>query len=138
MNLSFHWRKFVSKNQQNLSGVRVFVVEDEFAVLMLMEDMLMELGCELVGTASRMAEAISGAQNSGCDAAVLDVNINGEPIDPVAEVLAARRVPMVFSTGYGRSGLDVRWREHPVLQKPYRVEELAAALARALGDRAPA
>ncbi len=100
--------------------------------------MLMELGCELVGTASRMAEAISAAQNSGCDAAVLDVNINGEPIDPVAEVLAARRVPMVFSTGYGRSGLDVRWREHPVLQKPYRVEELAAALARALGDRAPA
>ena len=128
----------MNKNQHNLSGVRVFVVEDEFAVLMLMEDMLMELGCELVGTASRMAEAISGAQNSGCDAAVLDVNINGEPIDPVAEVLSARRVPMVFSTGYGRSGLDVRWREHPVLQKPYRVEELAAALARALGDRAPA
>jgi CheY-like chemotaxis protein len=128
----------VNKNQQNLNGVRVFVVEDEFAVLMLMEDMLMELGCELVGTASRMAEAISGAQNSGCDAAVLDVNINGEPIDPVAEVLAARQVPMVFSTGYGRSGLDARWREHPVLQKPYRVEELAAALARALGNRAPA
>jgi CheY-like chemotaxis protein len=127
----------VDKNQNNLSGVRVFVVEDEFAVLMLMEDMLMELGCELVGTASRMADAISGAQTSGCDAALLDVNINGQPIDPVAEVFAARRVPMVFSTGYGRTGVDARWREHPVLQKPYRVEELAAALTRALGHRAP-
>jgi CheY-like chemotaxis protein len=128
----------VNKNQNSLSGVRVFVVEDEFAVLMLMEDMLMELGCELVGTASRMADAIAGAENSGCDAAVLDVNINGQPIDPVAELLAARNVPMVFSTGYGRTGIDPRWREHPVLQKPYRVEELAAALTRALAHRAPA
>jgi CheY-like chemotaxis protein len=127
-----------NSNQSNLKGVRVFVVEDEFAVLMLLEDMLMELGCELVGSASRMPEAISGAQNSGCDAAVLDVNINGEPIDPVAEVLAARQVPMVFSTGYGRTGINVRWRGHPVLQKPYRVEELAAALTQALADRAPA
>jgi CheY-like chemotaxis protein len=127
-----------NSNQSNLKGVRVFVVEDEFAVLMLLEDMLMELGCELVGSASRMPEAISRAQNSGCDAAVLDVNINGEPIDPVAEVLAARQVPMVFSTGYGRTGINVRWRGHPVLQKPYRVEELAAALTQALADRAPA
>jgi DNA-binding NtrC family response regulator len=115
--------------------VRVFVVEDEFAVLMLMEDMLLELGCELAGTASRMSDAMSGALNSTCDAAVLDVNINGESINPVAEALAARRVPMVFSTGYGRSGMDIRWREYPVLQKPYRVEDLAAALARALASR---
>ena len=127
-----------NSDQSNLKGIRVFVVEDEFAVLMLMEDMLMELGCELVGSASRMAEAIEGAQNSGCDAAVLDVNINGQPIDPVAEVLATRHVPMVFSTGYGRTGVSARWRDHQVLQKPYRVEELAAALTRALADRAAA
>jgi CheY-like chemotaxis protein len=95
--------------------------------------MLTELGCELGGTASRMAEAVRMAQNAGFDAAVLDVNINGEPIDPVADVLAARGVPMVFSTGYGRAGMEAKWRDHPVLQKPYRLEELAAALGRALG-----
>lgn len=127
----------MSQNPNNLSGVRVFVVEDEFAVLLLVEDMLTELGCELAGTASRMPEAVNMARTAAFDAAVLDVNINGELIDPVAEVLAARKVPMVFSTGYGRGGIDARWRDHPVLQKPYRLEELAVALKRALGGGQP-
>ena len=124
----------MNQNPNNLSGVRVFVVEDEFAVLLLVEDMLTELGCKLAGTASRMPEAINMARTAAFDAAVLDVNINGEVIDPVAEVLATRKVPMVFSTGYGRSGITARWRDHPVLQKPYRLEELAVALRRALGN----
>jgi CheY-like chemotaxis protein len=118
--------------------VRVLVVEDEFAVLLLVEDMLMELGCELVGTASRMAEAVSLAGSAEFDVAVLDVNINGEPINPVAEAVSARGLPMVFSTGYGRSGIDARWREKPVLQKPYRLEDFAAALREALRVRAGA
>jgi CheY-like chemotaxis protein len=118
----------------SLRGVRVFVVEDEFAVLLLVEDMLTELGCELAGAASRMPEAIHMARTAVFDAAVLDVNINGEVIDPLADVLATRKVPMVFSTGYGRGGINARWRDHPVLQKPYRLEELAAALKRALGN----
>jgi CheY-like chemotaxis protein len=113
----------------------VFIVEDEFAVLLMVEDMLAELGCALAGTASRMEDAIRMAKDLGLDAAVLDVNINGDTINPVAEILAARRVPIVFSTGYGRSGLDPRWRDRPVLQKPYQVEELAAALRDALGGR---
>jgi CheY-like chemotaxis protein len=124
----------VNQNPNNLSGVSVFVVEDEFAVLLLLEDMLTELGCKLAGTASRMPEAINMARTAAFDAAVLDVNINGEAIDPVADMLATRKVPMVFSTGYGRDGINARWRDHPVLQKPYRLEELAAALGRALGS----
>lgn len=128
----------MSETNPNLSGARVLVVEDEFAVLLLVEDMLAELGCELVGTASRMAEAMSMAGSLEFDAAVLDVNINGEHIDPVAEVVAARGLPMVFSTGYGRSGIDARWRERPVLQKPYRIEDFAAALRQALVARAKA
>ncbi|HEY7457835.1 MAG TPA: response regulator [Xanthobacteraceae bacterium] len=119
-----------------LTGLRVLIVEDEFAVLLLVEDMLMELGCVLAGTASRISEAIKLARAGEFDAAVLDVNINGEPVDPIAEVLVARKIPMVFSTGYGLGGINVRWREYPVLQKPYRVEELAAALGRALAARA--
>jgi CheY-like chemotaxis protein len=114
--------------------VRVFVVEDEFAVLLLVEDMLQELGCELAGTASRMPDALSMVERTEFDAAVLDVNINGETIGPVAEVLTARGTPIVFSTGYGRSGVDPRWRDRPVLQKPYRVEDLDKALREALSD----
>lgn len=95
----------------------------------------MELGCELVGTASRMGEAMNMAGSAEFDVAVLDVNINGEPINPVAEAVAARGLPMVFSTGYGRSGVDARWRERPVLQKPYRIEDFAAALQEAVRVR---
>jgi CheY-like chemotaxis protein len=122
---------------EGLSGARVFVVEDEFAVLLMLEDMLAELGCVLAGTASRMGDAVRMAKELDLDAAVLDFNINGETITPVAEILAARRVPLVFSTGYGRNGLDPHWRDRPVLQKPYQVEELAAALRDALGGGRP-
>ena len=125
----------MNKNPQSLAGARVLVVEDEFAVLLLVEDMLTELGCTIAGTASRMSEALGMASGLELDAAVLDVNINGEPVDPVAEVLASRQVPMVFSTGYGRSGITSRWRSCPVLQKPYRTEELATALGRAIDDK---
>ena len=119
-------------NLQDLRGVRVFVVEDEFAVLLLVEDMLLELGCELAGTASRMPEALAMAGSIECDAAILDVNINGEMIGPVAEILVARGKPFVFSTGYGRSGIAPELRDWPVLQKPYRPEDFAEALRRAL------
>lgn len=119
---------------QGLSGTRVLVVEDEFAVLLLIEDMLSELGCEIAGTATRLSDALRLAGGAECDAAVLDVNINGENVGPVAETLAARGIPMVFSTGYGPSGIEARWRERPALQKPYRIEEFAAALRRALAD----
>ena len=123
----------MNENLDRLKGVRVFVVEDEFAVLLLVEDMLAELGCEIAGTASRMQDALALVNSLAFDAAVLDVNINGEPVSPVAEVVAARGLPLVFSTGYGRSGLESRWQNRPVLQKPYRIEDFAAALQDALG-----
>lgn len=125
----------MNENLKDLSGVRVLVVEDEFAVLLLVEDMLTELGCEVAGTASRLADALSMASRLECDAAILDVNINGENVTPVAEALTARDMPIVFSTGYGRSGIDARFRERPVLQKPYRIEEFAAALRTALAGK---
>jgi CheY-like chemotaxis protein len=124
--------KSVSNKLQNFSGVRVLVVEDEFAVLLLVEDMLNELGCTIVGTATRLSDALTLAGKAECDAAILDVNLNGENVGPVAEALDGRGIPMVFSTGYGKSGLEPRWRERPVLQKPYRLEEFAAALSAAL------
>lgn len=110
------------------------MVEDEFAVLLMVEDMLVELGCRVAGSASRLSDAVEQARTLDADAAVLDVNIHNQPVYPVAEVLAARNVPIVFSTGYGTSGMEARWRSYPILQKPYRAEELAAALRQALID----
>jgi len=118
-----------------LNGIRVFVVEDEFAILLLIEDMLKELGCELVGTASRVAKALDLVRDRLPDVAVLDVNVAGEPVYPIAEFLAGHDVPIVFSTGYGQETLDNPWRDRPVLQKPYTLEQLAAALRMSIAQR---
>jgi CheY-like chemotaxis protein len=116
--------------------LRVFVAEDEFPVMLLLEDMLGQLGCELVGPASRVSEAMAIAQQDGMDVALLDVNLAGEMVFPVAEVLEARAVPLVFSTGYSGQGVGRRWRGRPVLQKPYHVDDLARALAEAVAGKA--
>jgi two-component SAPR family response regulator len=122
----------VNENPKRLRGLRVFIVEDEFAVLLLVEDMLAELGCEIVGTASRLPEAQAAAESVACDLAILDMNIDGKSVVPVAEMLLGRGLPVVFCTGYGRSGLDPRFRDLPVLQKPYQIGDLEAVLDQAL------
>jgi CheY-like chemotaxis protein len=114
----------------------VFVVEDEFAVLLLIEDMLGELGCELAGSASRVAHALEMVRASVPDVAVLDVNVAGEPVYPVAELLAGQGIPIVFSTGYGDGTLAEPWRTRPVLQKPYMLDQLAGALLASIARRA--
>jgi two-component SAPR family response regulator len=116
-----------------LKGLRVIVVEDETLVAILLEDMLLELGCEVVGTAHRVARALDLLQQSEPDAAVLDVNIAGDEVYPVAEVLAERSIPFVFATGYGARGLRDAWRDRPIVQKPFQVEHLSQGLLAALG-----
>src|SRR5207244_2764082 len=123
----------VTTPNAELKGVRVFVVEDEGAVLLLVEDILAEMGCEVTASAGRLAEATELAGRVAADVAVLDVNPAGEPVYPVAETLVARQVPVVFATGYGLSGVPESWREWPVLHKPYRKDDLAVAIAGALG-----
>lgn len=108
-----------------LSGRRVLVVEDEMLVAMLLEDMLAALGCEIIGPAARVEQALKMIETAGVlDAAVLDVNLNGEKSYPVADELAARRVPFVFSTGYGKNSLHNGYRSFPLLQKPFSPHEL--------------
>lgn len=102
---------------------------------MLIEDMLEEIGCRLAGSASTVADALRLTRQDGVDVAVLDVNVAGENIQPVAAALADAGVPFIFSTGYGPAGLDSRWRERPVLAKPFLAEDLRGALLRAIGDR---
>ena len=89
------------------AGLRVLLVEDESMVALLLEDMLAELGHEVVGPVARLDKALEMAQRQALDVALLDVNLNGKEIYPVAEALAAREVPFVFVTGYGR-GLCAR------------------------------
>ena len=114
-----------------LAGKQILLVEDEFIVAAMAEDMLTELGASVIGPASTISKALDLARTCAIDAAVLDVNMNGDRIDPVAEVLRARRIPMVFATGYGACPFAGA-HEVPVLDKPYTQEQLATALARAL------
>ncbi len=113
---------------QGLEGLRVLVVEDEMMVAMLMEDMLVELGCIVVGPASQLDEAITLANTVAIDCAVLDVNLGGEPIFPLADLLREKGAPLAFATGYGDAGLRDVDRGSPVLQKPFREGDLARVL----------
>jgi CheY-like chemotaxis protein len=111
-----------------LEGLRVLVVEDEMMVSMLIEDMLGDLGCQVVGPASRLDEALALAEASELDCAVLDVNLGGQPIFPLADLLRKKGAPFAFATGYGDAGLRDVDRGSPVLQKPFREGDLARIL----------
>ncbi len=117
-----------------LNGKRVFLVEDETLVAMLVEDMLADEGCVVAATATRIGEALKLAGDTALeiDFAILDVNLAGEPIFPVAEALAARGVPFAFATGYGAGGLPDEWKNRPTLQKPFTSSEILAVLNRVL------
>ena len=112
---------------------RILLVEDEIFVVWLLEDMLTDLGCAIVGPASSVNQALAMIDAEAIDAAVLDVNLNGQMSYPIADALAARAVPFVFSTGYDKDTLLDRYRQtFPVLQKPIQRSELSDTLAKLL------
>ncbi|GJD57780.1 putative transcriptional regulatory protein pdtaR [Methylobacterium dankookense] len=119
-----------------LQGIRVLVVEDEAAISMLLEDMLLDFGCDVVGPAARLATALEMAGTETFDIAILDVNVAGEPIYPVAEAIAQRDLPLVFSTGYGGAGIREPFRDRPVVQKPFSQSDLKRTLIGAIKGRA--
>jgi DNA-binding response OmpR family regulator len=112
----------------NLGGVGVFLVEDEALLAMSVEDMLVELGCRVAASAANLAEAVEKATADVFDCALLDVNLVGREVFPVAQILEKRGVPFAFSSGYGASGLPEAFSDRPVVSKPYDIDELAAAL----------
>lgn len=116
-----------------LSGLRVFVVEDEGFVAMMIEDMLEDLGCHVAASVARLTEACTIAATIEADLALLDVNLGGESVFPVAEILRERSIPFVFSTGYGASGLPAGFAGHLVLGKPFLIGELQRKIALAVG-----
>jgi CheY-like chemotaxis protein len=117
-----------------LSGLRVLLVEDEPHVRMLIEDFLVEFGCE-VQVVSSFDAALHAAREADVDVAVLDVNLNGQQSFPAAEALAERHIPFVLSTGYASQGFQAAWKDRPWLQKPFVIEQLAQALRTAVKSR---
>ncbi|WP_339032585.1 response regulator [Bradyrhizobium symbiodeficiens] len=120
------------KPETDLAGQRVFVVEDESLVMMLLEDSLVDAGCEIAGMASRVDDALEKAAALSYDVAVLDVNLNGRQTFEVARCIAERGIPYVFATGYGPASLLADFRHVPILQKPFQQQDLETALRQAL------
>jgi CheY-like chemotaxis protein len=116
--------------QQTLVRSRVLLVEDEAIIAMLMEDMLAEFSCDVLETAGDLDAATAAARTARFDMAFVDVNLRGAPAYPVAAILRARGIPFAFVTGYGSAGGEAAYADVPVLQKPFRAQELEAIIAR--------
>ncbi|MBN9581685.1 MAG: response regulator [Afipia sp.] len=106
----------------------VLLVEDEVMIRMMVADMLEELGYTIAGEAGDIDEAVRLVQCTDFDIAILDVNLNGKVISPVAEAVQLRGLPLIFATGYGAQGLPEKFRDRPVIQKPFQMETLARTI----------
>ena len=111
-----------------LAGLRVLVVEDEMLVAMMIEDILDEYQCVVVGPFSRLPGALDMAQTAAIDLALLDVNLAGVKVYPVAEALAARSIPFLLLSGYGQHAVPHDHPDWQVCSKPFRAEKLVAML----------
>jgi CheY-like chemotaxis protein len=121
-------------DDKRFEGLRVLIIEDETLIALLLEDMLTELGCKVVGTAPTVGTAMEMVDQLAPALAVLDINLGGESSYGVADALASRGIRFVFSTGYADGRLDAPWQDRPVLQKPFGQEQLAEAVSLALAS----
>jgi CheY-like chemotaxis protein len=116
-------------------GLRVLVVEDEMLLAMSLEDMLAELGCNVVGPVGGVTKAVQLAKSEPLDLALLDLNIGGQAVYPVARELDCRHVRFVFVSGYGPDRLPQEWRNRPMLEKPFQQRDLERVLSEVIaGD----
>jgi CheY-like chemotaxis protein len=108
---------------------RMLIAEDEALVAIMMEDIALELGWSVIGPFANAADALAAAKADHVDAAILDINLGGESVYPVADTLALRGVPFVFTTGYGAESIDPRFSRTPVLHKPIDRKALESVFA---------
>ena len=113
---------------RSLKGLRVLVVEDQAPIALQLEDLLAESECEIIGPASRIPQALQLLKEKTVDAAVLDLNIAGDLVYPVAEALEKKGLPYFFATAYGLSSLDAPYRTKRVLEKPFSRRAFLSAL----------
>jgi DNA-binding response OmpR family regulator len=116
-----------SDQRAQAAARRILIVEDEMALAMLLEDAIAEAGHK-PRKAARLSKAMELARGERFDAAVLDVNLNNEPVFPLAALLRERGVPFLFASGYGSAGVPPEYSNYPVLQKPYGLDVFHAAL----------
>ncbi|TGR65500.1 response regulator [bacterium M00.F.Ca.ET.194.01.1.1] len=110
--------------------LRIFIVEDEALVAMLMEDIVTDLGHEVSTIASRVQQGCEIARGGDFDVAILDINLDGQTSYPIAEILREQRIPFAFASGYGAKGLDRSYADVPTLSKPYVIEDVERLIAR--------
>jgi PAS domain S-box-containing protein len=113
----------------DLRGRKVLIVEDEAFIAMDIADLLAEVGMTVVGPARTLAQACKMAAAGGFDVALVDGNLNGDPVDPVADILAGAQVPFAFCSGYGREALPANHGAVPILAKPFGRDELLGVVA---------
>ncbi len=117
--------------EQNSLRKLVLLVEDEPTISLMLSDMLLQFGHSVDGPYNRFNDAMNAARTNDVQAGVLDINVGGQKIYPLAEVLTARKIPFVFVTGYSADRIDSRFSHVPILQKPIDAEALRAAILRA-------
>ena len=116
-----------------LAGRRIMVVEDELLISMLIEDVLNDEGCTIVGPFTNIEDAVVAARAEICDAALLDVNLRGVKVYPVAEILEQRGIPFVLLSGYGNDAIPAERTGWRACSKPFNTEELLHALSDQVG-----
>lgn len=112
-----------------LSGRRILIVEDEMLVSMVIEEALKDLGCDVVGPVATRAQALALAEAEPLDGALLDVNLGGESVYPVADALSQRGIPFAFVTGYGQGAIADRYATAPALVKPFQLSTVERVLS---------
>jgi len=122
-------------DHEGLKGRRILVVEDSPVVGPFTAELLAELGCEVVGPAPNMAAARELVESeSDIDAAMMDVHIRGERVFPLCDLLAAKRVPFLLTSGYADWQMPDKWEDRPRLSKPYTIGQVESALTGLLGE----
>ena len=110
-----------------MSRLSILIVEDESIIAMMVEDMLISLGHKVTAVAGSLQKGLQLIENETFDIALLDMNLNGTSSLPIASRLRVKKIPFVFTTGYG-AGIEEEWRDQPYLQKPFTEEDLDRAL----------
>lgn len=115
------------------SKLRILIVEDEPFIALSLSDALFDLGFSIAGCFADVRSAMDFINREHVDGALLDVNLGSQKIDPVADLLAKRACPFIFTTGCGRSGIPAAFADRAVLQKPFGIDDLAGALQMEFG-----